>query len=633
MSSLDGPVGRPPVPKAAIRVPWLDLLLAEAPLEALDCHRDELIRGGADPGEVGREVAAALRLKAVLDQQRRRASERAALNEAAAQLASIRQPEELLEAVACWARRLLDADLAYLGLVRDGELMMAATQGALTPRLRELRVPTTAGIAGAVVGQGQPVWSSNYAAEAHFSRHPLADTTTVAEEIHALLGVPLALHGRIIGVLFASRRREHQFTGAEVASLSMLASYAAAAIGTMRTVRCLQRDVERLGTENDELERALLRNRRLAQALLDGGDVDGVLCEVDAEATGDVVFVNARDGVPPDLAERAPELPSLLSALFRDPVTTNAPAHVRAVITGNVPCGALAVLDSEDVTRDGALLDQAAPFVALAVTREAAVADATRLTRDVLLTDLLTRPASGPVPMRQRMRNAGLDPAASYCVLVAEAADDQGQVRREIGSWRLPPGAVLAAHGARLVAVVPAPAPEALLGTRPPGGAATATVGVAGPAVGAEELARCHRDAELTLDALLTLGREGEAASSGQLGLYRVLLSHTGNQELQDQLEQMAGPVLREQERRQVPLLETLRAYLDHGGRATPAARALGIHVNTLYQRLGVVDDLLGPTWREPPRSLDLQLLLRVHPGHSRVGPGGGPARPDPSAG
>jgi DNA-binding PucR family transcriptional regulator len=36
------------------------------------------------------------------------------------------------------------------------------------------------------------------------------------------------------------------------------------------------------------------------------------------------------------------------------------------------------------------------------------------------------------------------------------------------------------------------------------------------------------------------------------------------------------------------------------------------VHPNTVTQRLGRVDELLGPGWREPARALDVQLALRV---------------------
>ncbi|MEV0260547.1 GAF domain-containing protein [Streptomyces sp. NPDC050617] len=551
---------------------WVELLLAGASLTDLDRYRDELLGVGTSPEDVEREAGAALRVKVLLDEGRRRAAEQALLNDAAEGLAGARSTDELLPAVTGWARRLLDADLAYVGLAHDGGFVMAAAQGARTGRLQGLRLPAAAGFTGTVVAGGHPVGLRSYATEDGFPHHPAADTAAMEEDIHALLGVPLARHGRMLGALFVSRRREHRFTDREVGLLSALAAHAAAAL------------------DHAELELAVRRNERLTQALLSGGGLDALLREIGQDASGQVLFADAGDA---ELVERA--------------------ACVRAVSAAGSVCGALVALGSRDVRADAALLERAAPFVALAVTAETAVADATRLPRDALLLDLLTRPASGPLTPRQRMRNAGLDPSASYCVLVAEPDGDPRQARREFAACGLPPGTVLAQGGTRLVALVPGTTPDDLLEHWEGRGVPAATIGVAGPATAPEHLARCHHDAELTLGALLTLGRRGQAASADRLGLYRVLLSHTGRRELRAQYEQLLGPVLREQRRRGLPLVETLQACLDHGCRATPAARALHIHVNTLYQRLAVLDELLGPDWREPPRSVDLQLLLRVH--------------------
>lgn len=47
--------------------------------------------------------------------------------------------------------------------------------------------------------------------------------------------------------------------------------------------------------------------------------------------------------------------------------------------------------------------------------------------------------------------------------------------------------------------------------------------------------------------------------------------------------------------------------------RALMAAHAeLHIHANTLYARLERISELLGPTWRDPDRLLEIQLALRV---------------------
>ena len=103
------------------------------------------------------------------------------------------------------------------------------------------------------------------------------------------------------------------------------------------------------------------------------------------------------------------------------------------------------------------------------------------------------------------------------------------------------------------------------------------------------------------MQALLTLGRTGTSATAEQLGIYRILLTQAGRRELQAQFDEILGAVVAEQKHRNVPILATLKAFLDHGCRAAPTARALDIHVNTLYQRIALLDRLLGPDWRQPP--------------------------------
>ena len=59
-------------------------------------------------------------------------------------------------------------------------------------------------------------------------------------------------------------------------------------------------------------------------------------------------------------------------------------------------------------------------------------------------------------------------------------------------------------------------------------------------------------------------------------------------------------------------LLDTLRAYFDYDSQVAPAAKALFIHANTMYQRLDRLDRVLGPGWRTGDRALELRLALRL---------------------
>jgi DNA-binding PucR family transcriptional regulator len=65
--------------------------------------------------------------------------------------------------------------------------------------------------------------------------------------------------------------------------------------------------------------------------------------------------------------------------------------------------------------------------------------------------------------------------------------------------------------------------------------------------------------------------------------------------------------------KRRTDLIGTLQAYFRAGGSPARAAEALGVHVNTVTQRLERVGRLLGKDWSSPERALEVQLALRLH--------------------
>ncbi|NEE47354.1 PucR family transcriptional regulator, partial [Streptomyces sp. SID8455] len=64
---------------------------------------------------------------------------------------------------------------------------------------------------------------------------------------------------------------------------------------------------------------------------------------------------------------------------------------------------------------------------------------------------------------------------------------------------------------------------------------------------------------------------------------------------------------------RSTDLVTTLDAYFAQGASLTRTRTLLHVHVNTVVQRLERIGRLLGPDWNEPPRTLEIQLALRLH--------------------
>ena len=401
------------------------------------------------------------------------------------------------------------------------------------------------------------------------------------------------------------------------------------AIDNTATLQQHRDTAEELRVVNEQLQHTLAWDRRLTDVVLRGGGVEDLVDEIAAAATGRVMLLDGNTDLPVDIACRSPALASALAALQANPEATDRVSsvddgsmQVAGIVADRKLLGALILVDGAGHGSDQLLLERSAPALALAIIGERAVADATRLTRDAMVIDLMTRPAQDPASLRRRMRTAGLDTAAQYCIVAAQPTEQLRPAWRSETGAAVPAGTIVVADGTCLLAVVPTKSPDLLARQWREHCFEPMTAGIAGPTSGPADLHRCYREAIDTMNALLRLGHENAAATADELGIYRVLLNHTGRRELQAQFDQALGAVAAEQYRRNVPMLATLREFLDHGCRAAPAARALGIHVNTLYQRIVVLDRLLGPDWRTPPRSVDLHILLRVFPDNGS-GPNG----------
>lgn len=557
---------------------WVGLLAAQAPVEELEAHRRALVAAGTAPERADAQARAALEVAALLAERRQRAVELAALNDVAERLAGVRDPQGLLEEVVAQARRLLGVDLTYLALVEDDAFRIVVADGARSPRLVGIRLPAGGGLIGRVVEGAEAMWTRDYRSETAIVHEDTADRAAAAEGLRGLLGVPLAVRGRVLGALLAAKRQERVFDDDEVRLLQGLAAHAAVAIDNARSR-------EQLAGSEAALQRTLRLDAELTAAVLEGGDLDSLLERVRAMSPTPLEWVE-----PAQVDDH--------------------PGTVRPVVAAGDLLGALAVADAEPSADVVLLMERAAPVLALTLAGRRAAERADRLGRDVATVDLLTRAEADAEAERRRFRGAGLDPRREHVVVVADG--DPEAARRWAAGLPGGTGAVAALRG-QLVLVLPADGTDLAAAWRRPG---APTAGLAGP-VAAPGLRRAHADAARTARALTALGRDGELARADELGVFAVLLSRTGRQELADQVQRELGRVLAEERVRQVPLVDTLRTYLEHGRRPTPTAAALGVHVNTLYQRLATLDRLLGDGWQR--RALDLQVLLVLHRASTRM--------------
>ncbi|UQZ82970.1 Purine catabolism regulatory protein [Paenibacillus konkukensis] len=121
--------------------------------------------------------------------------------------------------------------------------------------------------------------------------------------------------------------------------------------------------------------------------------------------------------------------------------------------------------------------------------------------------------------------------------------------------------------------------------------------------VGLTAVAKSYNEADKALSYMASKHRTG-LLSYSEIGINRLFI-HQPEEELHTFIYEVFGP-LRSQEGSR--LEETLLAYMACNRAAGQTAERLHIHINTLYQRLRKIEELLGLSFDEPEHMLKLQL-------------------------
>jgi K+-sensing histidine kinase KdpD len=164
--------------------------------------------------------------------------------------------EELLQYVLKVAVEVLDSEAASIILFDEKRqhLFIAASTGLDTKTAGRIPIPLEGSIAGSIFRDGKRVINNNVAQDSqHFAGVGL-QTNFVTR---SLVGVPMKIKDRSVGVLEALNKHSGDFTLADAQLLNAIASHAAVAIHNARLLQALQKANEEL-TKTDQLKNNLL---------------------------------------------------------------------------------------------------------------------------------------------------------------------------------------------------------------------------------------------------------------------------------------------------------------------------------------------------------------------------------------
>lgn len=613
----------------------LRLLADSAPTHHLD-------RIGAQPE--AHRLARAVALRA--EDQRRREGQLRALVDTARDLAAARDPSGVLDAIVRRARALMGTDVSYLTLYdpERGDTYMRATDGAVAPTFRALRLELGVGLGGLVASSLSPWWSTDYPHDDRFAHTTTIDTGVQDEGLVAICGTPLVAEGEFVGVLFAAHRTRHTFTQEEVALLGSLADLAAVSMvqarahqETARALAALSVAHEAVRRHTEVIERSAAAHDRFTELIGAGGGVTDLTTALVGLVGGWAVLTDAAGtrrsahGTPPGdpveagAVDPLADTPLARAARASGGLTVEDMRYAVPVRAGHHHLGTLVGVAGQLHDADWRIVERAAAVSALVLLFERD----TEAARQRRVSDLVTDLLAGVLPSAEAtrvLRKEGLDAGVPLCVIAMRATTAPVSALVLAAGVAVGRSGIVGEAGRTAVALVadadPSAAASRLAARLRSFGEVTAA-GV-GPVAGMDGIPDAFGEARRTLDAMLALDRRGESAAAADLGFAGLVVGSAPD--IAAYVERVIGPVIDYDRERGAELVKTLEAYFAAGGSAARASEPLHVHVNTVVQRMSRVGRLLGADWDEPERALEVQLALRLRrllPARPRTRPSG----------
>ncbi|MGP5269675.1 helix-turn-helix domain-containing protein [Corynebacterium variabile] len=535
--------------------------------------------------------------------------------QSATQLTELRDTESTLQVVVRHTRGLMDADMAYVSFTDfdSNETVIRKTDGVRTGEYASIRQPLGTGVLGRVAIGHASYWTSDYRTDEKLHHMGPIDEIVEGEGVRALLGAPLSVAGRVIGALLIAFRSPREFSDTEVDRLESLADQAAVAIDNAQRheqlMALVESDVDHRGERSDtdiaELSRSLDLDRRLVEAVTSELPSSSLLA-IGAQALGCDLWLTDLTGTRRLASSTDRTLPDRTDGTF---VTVTAAGQQFGHL----------LTDRSLNEAEQAVLERVSLHVALwmMLTRAREAVELRDGTEAVSALIDGTLDAAGA---RSVLEEWWLHQVERWCVLVLETPDPVvDRVVRALSASSPSPVIVAPHEGHICVITGDARWVDALPSLFAPRGWTLrgGMTRVDAPT----DLPDAHRTAELALSAQVTLGWTGLSDGTG-LGVVAAVLHLGASGGLPTSLIADLTPLTSYDATHHSDLLRTADVYFSADGNVARTATVLGVHRNTVRQRLDRIGELMGEDWNRMPRKLDLQLALRVH----AVAPGGGGA-------
>ena len=573
------------------------------------------------------------------------------------EILSVRDTDQLLLSSVNAALQIVEADMAGVFLLEEGELVMRSCVGHRTAQTAHLRMHKGQGLAGQVLATGRPCAIDDYFASALITHE--FDTLAEKEGAYAALAAPLAISGDIIGVLEVWARRRSVFAESHERRIVEVAKLVAIAINNAREFERQQEAVSELSEARFTLQGRLaaIQDARVFQQTLgelllkDAGLAALVRLTSTEIGSRTVVLSNEFEVIDAYPAiEEGDDIRSEVSALAKAKHSKLAELNIQKVNGGWATLQSIAAGDDQlgwlYVTMEHApdmavelAIGEAFLHIALCQVMQRTADYVRSSEREEILWDLIEGTPASRLMAVDRSKWLRLQLGQPQRVLRGRLWDPEVElasagselVRSGQARYRLlarlrefmaaeGAGELVALRGNELAAIVPFTLlPKvrrlvddicAIVGEFIP--EVKPAWGVSGICERPFNLDRASREASTALRAAERL-KAGTVASYDELGVVRLFVASQGDDSIREFVRQMLGDVIEYDERKDGRLLETLRIYFESNCSQQDAADKLFVHHKTVRYRLTRIEQLCGLDLSKHEDRINLDLALKVH--------------------
>lgn len=639
-------------PSQDLATDLIALLHRNAPIEEFSehlAHAEAL--GKEDKGNAGsiEVVRMAVAVKNRLDLHQLSEQGMLAMFESAKDLSSRLDVESLLGAIVTRARNLLGSHVAWLTVYdadRD-EFQVLASDGAISFSTTKMKVSRRLGIASVVMSTRLPFYTPNYLLDNRFPHDPVLDDTFRDEGIAALAGVPLLFDEKVVGLLFIADRYNRTYTALNVAILSTLATHAAVAINNARAFKQAKDAFQRADQARAELEHhvraiqnAAEAHEQLTSSLAKGASLDTLTGTIAQLLNGSIVVLNEAFQVISHAT--APGYDGTLASTYTphsaiSAEITNAIRNSRqggrsiiacegdgelcrviAVIGGNDLLGAVLLFRKEDLGEIPVrTFERSSSIIGIVLLSQERMEAGKSRDVSTLVRSLTSGSRRDDMALTfERAKRFGLDLSqpVSLILLETEGLKPDSLARRLRTASALSDYVLDEVDGALAIIVSTTKVQHALreftafakrefvdsfsgILSRP----------IRSPA----EIPATYNVMRRGLAVLRRLGVKNQIVDQNEMALYSILFETHDQDSLKSFIEATIGPLIAYDEKRNTQLAETLLCYMDGNQNAKTTATRMGIHVNTVRQRMSSIEEMLG-YWGNPTRALEIHVALRL---------------------